>query len=115
MNQYEKLLDKIGMKINQKGYCYWIEALKIAENSKEKTYSYDMGRIYQEIAKKYKTSIVAVERNLRHSWQTTNNINEKIEVNYKINNSVFLAVLVRRLKNGNKRSIRKARSKLDKD
>lgn len=99
MEKYEELLDEIGFKINLSGYFYWVEAIRhCTEDLDSIGYNFDMSELYQYIAKKFKTSVSKAERCMRNAWQVIPNLSEKLKVDYKLNNGVILALLVRKIK-----------------
>lgn len=88
----ENLLDNMGVHINQKGYKYLLYAVELKlENN-------DIGicKIYNNIANKYNTTETGVEKAIRHARKSAENKAEEVfNVNYKIDNSKFIALLVR--------------------
>ena len=90
----EFLLDEIGMKINLKGYKYWIEAVKL----KLLEPNISMSNLYEEIAKKFNINRANAERCLRKAWESNiKYVEMRLNYSYKITNSIMLEYLVRKL------------------
>ena len=87
-----KILNELGMDISNKGYKYWEEAVKISGKSLIMPQMYN---IYEKISKKYNTTPMAVERCMRYSISKIEELNKKINLNYKINNKRFFAYIIR--------------------
>lgn len=90
----EDILDELQIKINLFGYKYWITAVELY--LKDNTIG--MGEICKEIAKRYNTTTSRVDRALRHARERKEEtIQRYFNVNYDIDNSVFLALLAREM------------------
>lgn len=89
-----KILDELGIKPGNLGYTYWEEAIKLRKGI---YYDIKMGEIYNEIAKKYNTTYVRVERNMRRSRESIKGLNKKIKTDFTIDNKNFLAILVKKM------------------
>lgn len=90
----EDILDELKIKVNTKGYKYWIAAVQ----KKLEKEDMPIGNIYIEIAKKYNSNYSRVERALRSAY--THNIvmiQEYFSIDYEICNTIFLALLIREL------------------
>ena len=63
------------------------------------SYDFNMSDVYNYVAEKYNTTYSRAERALRHAIESTPGITEaihkKLNIDYKLKNSVFLACLVR--------------------
>lgn len=89
-----KILDELGMNPANKGYTYWEEAINFKNDN---YFDIKIIDIYEKIAKKYNTTSIKVEKNMRYSRQKIKNINEKMEVNFDIDNRTFLALLIKKI------------------
>lgn len=98
----ENLLDKLQVKINTKGYRYWITAVEIYR----KDPSIKKTKLYEMIAEKYNTTAVRAERALRHAHENNKMLVQRyFNVEYKIDNSAFLNLLVRELEREDEKEI----------
>lgn len=99
MEKYEKILDELGMKVSLKGYVYWVKAMYYADHLVKEKEVLKMGEVYKYIANLYNDTPLRVEKALRHSIDTTPNmrksVQQKYNINYKINNTIMLILLVR--------------------
>jgi len=90
----ENILDELQIKVNVKGYKYWIEAVEIKSNNKE----IKMGALYNKIGKRHNATYSRVERALRVAYKKKEDIiKEYFTIDYSINNAVFLELLVREM------------------
>ena len=93
-----EVFNALHIKIDLSGYWYWIEAVKyVIENNKT---SYSMTKeIYIHVAEEFKTTSTRVERALRTTHCNTQEIIQQyFGVNYKIDNSALLALIVDKVK-----------------
>lgn len=89
----ENILDKLNIRLNLSGYRYWITAVEIYSKNKIR-----ITELYKEIAKVHNTTAVRVERALRHTIEDKKEAIQKyFNVEYKIYNSAFLALLTREM------------------
>lgn len=94
----EDLSDKLQIKINTKGYSYWITAVE--EHLKDKSLS--KGAPYTRIAKIHSSTYSRVERALRFACLSSQTyIKEYFKINYAVDNSVFLGLLTREMERKN--------------
>ena len=85
--EIKELLNKLGIRINVKGYWFWITAIEYKAEHKDA----NMSEIYYEVAKLHNTTYSRVERALRHAYEyVKGNLQEYFNINYTINNSTFL-------------------------
>ena len=94
----ENLLDKLGVQINQLGYKYLICAVELkVENG-----DINIGKIYRQIANEYKKKVTSVERAIRYvRLNVEDRTKEIFNVNYKIDNGNFIALLAREIERNN--------------
>lgn len=95
--EIEKILNEIGIRINLKGYGYWISAIKL----KQENPWIPVGQLYEKIAEKYNITTSSVERALRNAINTANKnheIQQYFDLKYKVNNSIFLECLFRKVR-----------------
>ena len=85
----------IGMDMSLSGYSYWQDAIKLFKKDQStKIDVYKITLIYSKLAKKYDTTAASVERSMRYARMRINNLQKKMNVDYQIRNSNFLAWLV---------------------
>lgn len=97
-NKTKKILNDLNIKINIKGYRYWIETVKyIILNNKVE---YRMTKeIYIDVSKKMNTTSSRFEKALRDSINGREiQIQKYFNINYSIKNSIFIALLVNKIK-----------------
>ena len=88
----EDILDALQMKINLKGYQYWVTSVEMHLENKKLT----KGVLCEEVAKVHNTTASRVERALRVAKiDIEQNIKEYFCIDYKISNSIFLELLTR--------------------
>lgn len=94
-----KILDEIGIRPNLKGYGAWIVAAQRVVELKKRKYRI-FKEVYPEVAKRMNDTLTRVERCLRTSISgpIQKKIKKYFKVNYDITNSVFLALLVQKIK-----------------
>ena len=86
-SEIKELLNKLGIKINVKGYWFWITAIEYKAEHEDA----NMSELYNEVAKLHNTTHSRVERALRHSYEDVKeDLKEYFNINYDINNSAFL-------------------------
>lgn len=91
----EKILDELGVKISLKGYKYWVTAVKMKLQNEYET----MIQLYIDVARKHKTTASKAERAMRHAYEDLRpKIKEYFNLNYNINNGIFLECLTREAK-----------------
>lgn len=101
-----KYLDKLGMKCTHAGYYYWVDSITYCLEN-EIPYvglHYDMGYLYELLSKENDSSRTAIERSLRYAREQIKGLREKLEVSYKLDNSAFLILLIKEIKNKEKLS-----------
>lgn len=88
-----KLLIKIGISANVKGFHYILEAINIL---KEQKIHINITEIYKMISKKYDNTPSAIERAIRHAIDKSYNENDMLKKIYlvKPDNSVLLYDLI---------------------
>ena len=93
------VLDDIGIRPNLKGYRVWIVAAQRVIELKKINYLM-FKDIYPEVAKRTNDTVSRIERCTRTaiSGGTEKKIKKYFKVNYDITNSVFLALLVQKIK-----------------
>lgn len=93
--EIKELLNKLGIRINLKGYWFWITAIEY----KEKHQDISMAKLYEEVAKIHNTTNSRAERALRHAYEyVKKDLEQYFNINYKINNSTFLLLMLEELK-----------------
>ena len=94
----KQILNDLNIKISQKGYTYWVDAVKYVIENDITFYSMTK-EIYPKIAEKYNDVAHRVERALRHAHENKNEaIQAYFGVTYKIDNSALLALIVDKIK-----------------
>ena len=96
-----KYLDNLGMKCTHSGYYYWIDSITYCLEN-EIPYiglHYDMGYLYRLLSKQNHINKAAIERSLRYAREQIKELKDKLGVNYKLNNSTFLILLIKEIKN----------------
>lgn len=88
----KEILNEIGIRINVKGYRYWLVAILETLDKDMSNYSIVNG-LYNDVAKHCNTTPSRVERALRHAFISNGKANEYFNVDYKITNSIFLMLL----------------------
>jgi len=88
----KEILNEIGIKINLKGYRYWVEAIVETADKNMNDYPIVNG-LYVNVAKKFNTTSSRVERALRHAFISNSKANEYFNIDYRITNSIFLILL----------------------
>lgn len=92
----EFLLEEIGAKIHLRGFRYWIKAVKIKLENPD----ISMSSLYEQVAVYFNTTNSSAERCLRTAWESNKKyVEAQLNYNYKLNNSVILAYLVKNIKN----------------
>lgn len=95
--EIKELLNKLGIKINIKGYWFWITAIEYKAEHNDVS----MSELYNEVAKMNNTTSSRVERALRHAYTSVKkDIEEFFDIKYKINNSSFLLLMLEELEKG---------------
>lgn len=95
----KQILKEMGMKTHFLGFKYWITAVTlILKNEKFKDNNFKMMDLYKEVARKHKTTTLKVERALRYSHEELEP-EKYFKVNYHINNTAFLYLLVETVEN----------------
>lgn len=90
----ENLLDKLSIKVNVKGYQYWITAIKEYINDK----SIKKCLLYEKVAEIHNSTAANIERALRFTLKNNQEeIQKYFNVSYKIDNSVFLELVTREI------------------
>lgn len=85
--EIKELLNKLGIRINVKGYWFWITAIEYKAEHEDA----NMSKIYCEVAKAHNTTYSIVERALRHAYEyVKEDLQKYFNINYTINNSAFL-------------------------
>ena len=115
MSEYEKsiieqvthVLDKLNIRMSNKGYTYWIDAIAYAINNIDiNGYAINMSNIYKVIAAKYNVTPSSVERALRHSIVHTPGLVEQLQtyfnISYTLTNMDIMVCLVRLVMEANK-------------
>lgn len=83
----KELLNKLGVRINIKGYWLWITAIEYKAEHENAS----MAELYIEVAKLHNTTSSRVERALRHAYEyIRKDVEQYFNINYSINNSTFL-------------------------
>lgn len=91
----ENLLDKLQMRINCRGYKYWIKLVELYLTDDSKNMQY----YYKKIAQIHNTTIHGVERCIRFAYEKKRDFIQKyFEIDYKISTSTLLALIVREMK-----------------
>lgn len=86
-SEIKELLNKLGIKINVKGYWFWITAIEYKAEHED----VNMSELYDEVAKLHNTTRSRVERALRHAYgYVKEDLKKYFNINYDINNSTFL-------------------------
>lgn len=93
--EIKELLNKLGIRINVKGYWFWITAIQYkAEHG-----NVNMSKLYSEVAKIHNTTNSKVERALRHAYEyIKKDIEKYFNIKYTLNNSTFLLLMLEELK-----------------
>ena len=90
----EKILDKIGIPLNIKGYRYLIQAVIILHNNK----AISQFDIYNIIAQQENTTACRVERAIRYTYENKQKyFREYLKLNCRINNSILIRVILREM------------------
>lgn len=98
-NKIKKMLNDLNIRIDIKGYGYWVEAVKYVVLNNKVTY-FMTKEIYYNVAKTMNTTPERVERALRHAIDGKyEEIQKYFNINYSIKNSTFLALLVDKVRN----------------
>lgn len=98
-NKVKSILNNLNIRINIKGYGYWIEAVKYVVLNNKITY-FMTKEIYYNVAKKMNTTPSRVERALRHAIsEKTTEIQKYFNIDYSIRNSTLLALIVDKVRN----------------
>ena len=98
MNKYN-ILDKLGMNCGLKGYIYWQKSIEIVLNNKDYILNkFNMMLIYEKLANIFDSTPSKIERAMRYARQKIYNLQEKMNVDYKIKNNNFLAYLIKEIK-----------------
>ena len=93
----KQILNEIGIKINIKGYRYWVAVILETIDKNRDEYQLVRG-LYTDVARKLNTTPSGLERALRQAIIKSNKINEYFNVDYKITNSTFLMLLQEKVK-----------------
>ena len=87
-------LNNLGMRIQCSGFRYWIAAVTIALDYRiNNTIDISICNLYINIAKMFKSTQGRVERSLRYAREKLD-VQKYFNVTYKIDNSVFLFLLM---------------------
>ena len=98
--EIEQLLDDLEISVGNLGYKYWIRTMELYL----KNTSIKNGEIYKQIAKENNTTISAVEKALRHTYENKREkVKEFFKVDYKISMKNLLALMARELERRNVR------------
>ncbi len=86
-SEIKELLNKLGIRINIKGYWFWITAIEYKAEHED----VNMLELYDKVAKLHNTTRSRVERALRHAYEyVKGDLQKYFKINYTINNSTFL-------------------------
>ena len=89
-NIKEELI-KLNFRIESVGSIYWVESIKIMMKN---PLLYNMGKIYEKIAKKYQTTSYAVERLMRYAIEPAKkNIQRKYNYYNKVTITTFMDLI----------------------
>lgn len=89
-NIKEELI-KLNFRIESVGSIYWVESIKIMMKN---PLLYNMGKIYEKIAKKYQTTSCAVERLMRYAIEPAKkNIQRKYNYYNKVTITTFMDLI----------------------
>lgn len=92
-NIIENILNTIGIRINCKGYDFWVEAIKYYLENDHKNFSITK-ELYQELAKKFNTGEMDIERTMRYAInRSQDDIKNYFHINYRITNYGFLKIM----------------------
>lgn len=83
----EELL-RLNFRIESVGIIYWTEAIRIMMKN---PLIYNMGEIYEKIAKKYKTTACSVERLMRYALEPAK---KNIQNEYKYYNKITITTFM---------------------
>ena len=90
------VLDKLNMDMSLDGYIYWRDAIEFCKkNNYYISKTFKIINIYKEISKKHEITAMAAERCMRYARERIIDLNKKMKVDYSINNSNFLAWIIR--------------------
>lgn len=96
--EIENVLDKIGIKLNNVGYNYLVQAVYLRHMNKQIA----LNKIYEVIAQRYKTKVTTVERNIRYCYENEERkkkISEYFNVEYNITNESLILLIEREVYN----------------
>lgn len=98
-NKVKSILNDLNIRIDIKGYGYWIEAVKYVVLNNKITY-FMTKEIYYNVSKTMNTTPERVERALRHALDgKTEEIQKYFNIDYSIRNSTLLALIVDKVRN----------------
>lgn len=90
----ENILDKLNVSVDNLGYTYLINAVEIYLKSRTN----NITEIYKEVAERYETKYLRVERAIRHEMdKNEDKIKQYFNVDYDITNRRLLALLTREM------------------
>ena len=93
--EIKELLNKLGIRINVKGYWFWITAIQYKSGHE----NVSMSKLYNEVAKIHNTTASRVERALRHAYgYIRKDVEQYFNIKYALNNSTFLLLMLEELK-----------------
>jgi len=93
----KKILNELNINIRNKGYWGWVETVKYVIENKKTQYSMTR-EVYPCVAEKMNDTTSRLERALRHATQNNQEqIQKYFGINYKIDNSTLLALIVDKL------------------
>lgn len=91
------ILKKVGIKMHISGFRMWTTAvLYAAELANTGEEECTMGNMYRYVAKKHKSTAYRTERKMRYALLEADkeNIKKFFDVNYNIDNSAFLSLML---------------------
>lgn len=94
-DKIKEILNELGIRINVKGYWFWITAIEYKNEKKEAS----MADVYEKVAEIHNTVPSRVERALRHAYdRIRKNVEQYFDIKYKINNSTFLLLILEEIR-----------------
>ena len=95
-----QLLKELGFKVHYLGFKYWISAIEITVDIDKSNKKICMMELYELIAKKYRTTNLRVEKDMRYLHKERNvDVRSFFNVNYSVSSSALLFLLVEEVKN----------------
>lgn len=95
-----QLLKELGFKVHYLGFKYWLSAIEIAVDADKSNKKIYMMELYELIGKKYRTTSLRVEKDMRYMHKERNiDVQSFFNVNYSVNSSALLFLLVEEVKN----------------